>query len=193
MTTACAPDAWPTSTTRSQRTPPSGRTMAPRRSGTRSSPTRCSCSTRPSAARTPAGPVPSWRRSDEAATRRLLDPRVLHGPRGGQGRAPDPAPAGGLGPGGGRGRRLDSALADDPVGLAVPPLVVHPRPARGRSGPRPGRPAVRREMARALSDYPELARYMDGPGRDPRDVHRIATSAPPRRGPRPGGATSGPG
>ncbi|TMC04261.1 MAG: hypothetical protein E6J41_25325 [Chloroflexi bacterium] len=48
-------------------------------------------------------------------------------------------------------------------------------------------------MARALSDYPELARYMDGPGRDPRDVHRIATSAPPRRGPRPGGATSGPG
>jgi hypothetical protein len=25
-------------------------------------------------------------------------------------------------------------------------------------------------MARALSDYPELARYMDGPGRDPKDA-----------------------
>lgn len=28
-------------------------------------------------------------------------------------------------------------------------------------------------MALALSDYPELARYMDGPGRDPRDADLV--------------------
>ena len=29
---------------------------------------------------------------------------------------------------------------------------------------------MRREVARALSDYPELARYMDDSGRDPKDA-----------------------
>lgn len=28
-------------------------------------------------------------------------------------------------------------------------------------------------MARALSDYPELARHMDGPGRDPKDMEPV--------------------
>jgi len=28
-------------------------------------------------------------------------------------------------------------------------------------------------MARALSDYPELAQYMDGPGRDPKDTEPV--------------------
>jgi hypothetical protein len=34
-------------------------------------------------------------------------------------------------------------------------------------------------LARALSDYPELARYLDEPGRDPRDAVQIR---PMRRG-----------
>ena len=42
-------------------------------------------------------------------------------------------------------------------------------------------------MARALSDYPELARYMDAPGPDPKDVGRNAA-----RGGHPGPAEEEP-